>query len=192
MLEALASEHGLPILRFLNGRDWTLASEIAQGLGIHTSTASKHLAAFYKAGFLDRSNHAARKPTVAYRLKSPVIRLEFDVAERVAPAATREFAFAFADALLAASQRVGGPRLTDSLVRAAWGEEDWRAGLEQRFAKAGDPRTAVDSIIKDARRAATELLGGTAAGRLVRIAWTAAIEGRADLVASLGLAEVVA
>ncbi|MGH9389844.1 MAG: hypothetical protein ACRD1Z_09525, partial [Vicinamibacteria bacterium] len=125
-------------------------------------------------------------------LKSPVIRLELDVAERVAPAASREFAFAFADAFLTASQRVGGPRIALSLARAAWGEEDWRAGLEQQFAPAGDPRTTVDSIIKDARRAATDLLGATAAGRLVRIAWTAAIEGRADLVASLGLAEVVA
>jgi len=192
VLEALASEHGLPILRFMQGRDWSLASEIAHGLGVHTSTASKYLAVFHEAGLLDREAHAAKRPTHAYRLKSPIIRLELDLAERVAPSEAREFAFAFADALLAASRRVGGPRLTASLARAAWGEEDWKASLERRFAGEEHPRAAVDAILRGAHRAARDLVGETAGGRLVRIAWNAAIEGRQDLVASLGLAEVTA
>ena len=192
MLEALASEHGLPILRFMQGRDWSLASEVAHGLGVHTSTASKYLAVFYQAGFLDREARAAKRPTHAYRLKSPVIRLEFDLAERVAPSEARDFAFAFADALLAASQRVGGPRITASLARAAWGDEDWRASLERQFVSEEHPRAAVDAILRDARRAATDLLGATTGGRLVRMAWNAAVEGRQELVASLGLAEVTA
>src|SRR3989304_2478295 len=192
VLEALASEHGLPILRFLQGRDWSLASEGAHGLGVHTSTASKYLAVFHSAGFLDREAHAATRPTHAYRLKSPVIRLEFDLAGRVAPPEAREFTFRFADALLAASLRVRGPRLTASLARAAWGEEDWRASLEKLFAAEEHPRAAVAVILRGARRAATDLLGAPAAGRLVHIAWNAAVEGRQELVASLGLAEVTA
>jgi len=147
---------------------------------------------FHRAGFLDRRAHAAKRPTFAYRLKSPVIRLEFDLAERVAPSQAREFAFAFADALVAASERLGGLRLTASLARVAWGQEDWRGSLERQFAGEEHPRAAVDAILRDARRAATDLLGATAGGRLVRIAWDAAIQGRQEFVASLGLAEVTA
>lgn len=189
-LEALASEHGLPILRFLRGRDWTLATQVAHGLGVHTTTASKYLVAFHEAGFLDRKEHPARRPTHAYRLRSPVIRLEFDLGERVPTEQAREFGIAFADALLAAAQRVGGTRLTASLARSACGDEDWRACLERRFAETADPREVVDAIVGDARRASTELLGEAAGGRLVRIAWDAAVEGRQDLVAALGLSGV--
>ncbi len=192
MLEALASEHGLPILRFLRGRNWTLASEVAHGLAVHTSTASKYLAEFHMAGFLDREAHAAKRPTHAYRLRSPVIRLELDLAERVGPAEAREFAFAFADALFAASQRVGGSRLAASLARKIWGEEDWRASLEKEFARDEHPRAVVDAVLQEARRASIELMGAAAGGRIVRMAWEAAVEGRRELVALLGLAEVAA
>lgn len=192
MLDALASEHGLPILRFLQGREWTLASEVAQGLRVHTSTASKYLVAFHEAGFLDRKAHASRKPTHAYRLRSPIIRIEFDLAERVPPKEAREFAFAFADSLLEAAQRVGGTRLMASLAREAWGEENWRPRLEQEFARGQRARAVVESILENARRACSRLLGAAAGGRLVRIAWSTAIAGRSDLVASLDLAEVTA
>jgi hypothetical protein len=192
VLEALAGEHGLPILRFLHGRDWSLASEVAHGLSVHTSTASKYLDAFFKAGFLDRAKHVAKRPTHAYRLKSPVIRLEFDLAERVGPSESREFAFAFAEAFLGAAERLGGPRLAASLVLSAWGAGDWRTGLETQFAAESHPRAGVDAILRGARRAATDLLGASAGGRLVRIAWSAAVAGREEFVASLGLAEVTA
>lgn len=192
VLDALASEHGLPILRFLQGREWTLASEVADGLGVHTSTASKYLAAFHEAGFLDRTAHAAKKPTHAYRLRSPVIRLEVDLAERIPSAEAQEFAFAFADSLLSASQRVGGTRLMASLARTAWGEEDWRPSLERQFARGDHSRAVVEAVMENARRAAVSLLGTAAGGRLIQIAWNHAIEGREDLVARLGLAEVTA
>src|SRR3990172_7460297 len=101
-LEALASEHGLPILRFLRGRGWTLASHVAESLQIHTTTASKHLAAFHEAGFLDRQAHAARRPTFAYRLPTPLIRIEFDLGSAANPDHVSEAAEGFLDALLAA------------------------------------------------------------------------------------------
>jgi predicted ArsR family transcriptional regulator len=169
-----------------------MASEVAEGLGVHTSTASKHLAAFYEAGFLDREAHAAKRPTHAYRLRSPIIRLEVDLEERNAPAEAREFAFAFAEALLAASHRVGGDRLMNSLARAIWREEDWRPCLEEQFATEPHPRAVVDALLQGARRASTELLGATTGGRIFRMAWDATLEGRPGLVALLGLVEVTA
>lgn len=43
--DAPASEHGLSILPIFRNHDWTFASQVAERLGIHKSTASKDLAA---------------------------------------------------------------------------------------------------------------------------------------------------
>jgi len=180
-LEALASEHGLPILRYLRGRDWALASQVAEGLGIHTTTASKHLAAFHEAGLLERRDHPARRPTHAYRLVSPLIRIEFDLGEQPEAADAAEAAEAFVAALLEGATRVEGHRLADGLAEALFNEEDWRHALRERFA-AASPRTALDALIRDARRTCAEVVGGTTADRLIRLALEIGFEGRHDLL----------
>ena len=181
-LEALASEHGLPILRFLRGRDWILASQVAEGLGIHTTTASKHLAAFHEAGLLERRDHPARRPTHAYRLISPLVRIEFDLGEQPEAADATEAAEAFLAALLDGATRVGGHRLADGLAEALFHEEDWRLALRERFAAIPSPRAAIDTLMQDARRVCAALVGGTTADRLVHLATEAAFEGRRDLL----------
>jgi len=181
-LEALASEHGLPILRYLRGRDWTLASQVAEGLGIHTTTASKHLAAFHEAGLLERRDHPARRPTHAYRLVSPLIRIEFDLGEHPETADAAEAAEAFLAALLEGATRVGGHRLADGLAEALFHEEDWRHALRARFAASSSPRTALDTLIREARRTCAEAVGATTADRLVRLALEVGFEGRHDLL----------
>jgi len=181
-LEALASEHGLPILRFLQGRDWTLASQVAEGLGIHTTTASKHLAAFHSAGLLERRDHPARRPTHAYRLLSPLIRIEFDLGEPAAGAGAAQAAEAFLAALLEGATRVGGHRLADGLAEALFPEGEWRQALRRRVAAASSPRTALDALVRDARRTCAEVVGGRTADRLIRLALEAGFEGRRDLL----------
>jgi len=190
-LEALASEHGVPILRFLRGRGWTLASQVAEGLGIHTTTASKHLAAFCEAGFLERRVHASKRTTHAYRLLSSVIRLEIDLMDDEAEGADAAAgAEAFVDALLAATQRVGGARLAANVVVALFAAREWRPVLRERFASAKDPRAILDRLLRDAERTCTHHVGTATAGRLMRLAIDAAAEGRQDLFAPLHAPEV--
>lgn len=186
-LDALASAHGLPILRFLRDREWAHASEVAEALGIHTTTASKHLAAFYEAGFLDRRAHPAKRPTFAYRLKSPIIRVEFDLAERVEPSDTIALGAAFLEALLGSVDKMGGSRLTDALLRGILGGGDWRLALGRRLGAIADPRAGLLAFVEDTQRVLSSFIGSAAAGQLVRIAIAAAGEGRADIVAAVGL-----
>jgi len=180
--EALASEHGLPILKYLQGRDWLLASQVAEGLGIHTTTASKHLAAFHEAGLLERRDHPARRPTHAYRLRSTLIRIEFDLGDRPAASDAGDAAQAFLQALLEAARRVGGDRLASGLAEALFHEEDSRHALQERIDASSDPRAALDILVRDARATCAGLVGGTTADRLVRLALDAAFEGRRDLL----------
>lgn len=188
--EALASDHGLPVLQFMQDRDWTLASQVAEGLGIHTSTACKHLAAFYDAGFLERRPHSAKRPTHAYRLRSPVIRIEFDLAE---PAhAAPQVAEAFLDALLTTAGRMVGPRLSNGIADALFPAADWRAALRHRFESPPDPRAALDGLVRDAGRACAALVGAAAAARLVRLAIDHVSQGRSDLLTATGTAGVTA
>jgi DNA-binding transcriptional ArsR family regulator len=186
-LDALASDHGLPILRFVRDREWAHASEVAGALGIHTTTASKHLAAFYEAGLLERRAHPAKRPTFAYRLKSPVIRIEFDLGGRVEPSDTIALASAFLEALLGSVDKMGGPRLTDTLRRGVLGGGDWRPALGRRLAAHADPRSGLIALVEDTRRALSDLVGPAAAGQLVRIAMGTAAEGRGDIAAAVGL-----
>jgi len=186
-LEALASEHGLALLRFLRGRGWTLASQVAHGLGIHTTTASKHLAAFHEAGFLERRAHAAKRPTYAYRLRSPVIRLEFTLGEPAEAADASDTAEAFVEALVTSARKVGGAHLTDEFLRGVFGGDDWRPVLRRRIAEAGDPRAALDALVADAQRTCTRLLGAATALRLLRLAIDEGFEGRQDLLPEVPL-----
>jgi transcription initiation factor IIE alpha subunit len=53
-VEILAGGHGLPILRLLHEKGWSIASDVASDLEIHTTTASKYLTKLYEVGILDR------------------------------------------------------------------------------------------------------------------------------------------
>ncbi len=188
-LEALASEHGLPILRYLRDHPWALASQVSEALGIHTTTASRHLVAFHEAGFLERRDHPAKRPTFAYRLKSPVVRLELDLGESVESNDAVALASALIGGLLESLERIGGARLAASFVAGAFGGGDWRSGLANRLTSATDSRAAVLSLIEDARRTLTDLVGAATATRLLRMATERAAEGRGDIVEAMGLPE---
>jgi len=181
-LDALASEHGLPILRFLKDRGWTLASQVADGLGIHTTTASKHLAAFHEAGLLERREHPAKRPTFAYRLTSPVIRLEFDLGEPADGADAASAAEAFLEALLDAARQVEGAPFARNLARSLVPADDWRTALRARLASSRDPKADLRVFVRDARRTCADALGPTTADRLMQRAIDAGFGGRQDLL----------
>lgn len=185
-LDALAGEHALPILRFLRDREWTLASQVAEGLGIHTTTAGKYLAAFHAAGFVERRSHRSRRATHAYRLRNPVIRIELDLAEPREGEDVSALAEGFVDALLQAAGRVGGTRLQGELVRGALGGEDWRQTLRGDL-RSSDATAQFHRLIAKARRTCEEFVGPAATARLLHLAAKAATEGRADVARALGL-----
>lgn len=79
----LSGEHSLPILRALRDGEWHLSSEVARSLGIHITTASKFLQRFAELGLVDRRAHDSR--TSEYRLRSPRLRFDVDLAEEGGP-----------------------------------------------------------------------------------------------------------
>lgn len=81
-LEALSGSYGLSILDVLRSRGWSIASDIAAELNIHTTTASKYLSKFYSAGFVERRRKRCRtRETFEYHLKSERIRFDIRIGE---------------------------------------------------------------------------------------------------------------
>ncbi|MFQ5883594.1 MAG: hypothetical protein ACE5IO_00670 [Thermoplasmata archaeon] len=81
-VEILAGGHGLTILRLLHSKGWSIASDVAYELDIHTTTASKYLAKLHEVGILNRRTRNCRtRKAYEYKLKSPRISLDFDISD---------------------------------------------------------------------------------------------------------------
>jgi len=81
-IEALAGNFAFPILRTLNEKGWCIASDISKEIGIHITTASKHLSKLYEAGILERRLRDSKpRKAFEYRLLSPRIAVELDLRE---------------------------------------------------------------------------------------------------------------
>jgi predicted ArsR family transcriptional regulator len=79
-VEILAGGHGLPILKLLHTKGWSIASDVATDLDIHTTTASKYLTKLYEVGILDRRTRSCRtRKAYEYKLRSPRISLDLDI-----------------------------------------------------------------------------------------------------------------
>ncbi|MFQ6128092.1 MAG: hypothetical protein ACE5QW_04235 [Thermoplasmata archaeon] len=79
-IEILAGGHGLPILNLLHSKGWSIASDVASELDIHTTTASKYLTRLYEVGILDRrTRNCKTRKAYEYNLKSPRISIDFDI-----------------------------------------------------------------------------------------------------------------
>lgn len=78
----LAGGHGLPILNLLHSRGWSIASDVASELEIHTTTASKYLTKLYEVGILERRTRKCRtRKAYEYNLRSPRICIDLDISE---------------------------------------------------------------------------------------------------------------
>ena len=79
-VDILAGGHGLPILKLLHAKGWSIASDVASELEIHTTTASKYLTKLHEVGILDRRTRDCRtRKAHEYRLRSPRISLDIDI-----------------------------------------------------------------------------------------------------------------
>jgi DNA-binding transcriptional ArsR family regulator len=79
----LSGEYSLVILRELRDGEWRLSSEVARALRIHVSTASRFLQRLSDLGLVERRPHDSR--TFEYRMRTPLVRLEIDLADDSAP-----------------------------------------------------------------------------------------------------------
>lgn len=79
----LSGEHSISIVRALRDSSWHLSSEVARTLGIHITTASKFLQRFAELGLVERRAHDSR--TFEYRIRSPRLRFEVDLADDAGP-----------------------------------------------------------------------------------------------------------
>jgi hypothetical protein len=106
----LSGEHSLPILHELRGGGWHLSSEIARSMGIHITTASKFLQRFAELGFVERRAHDSR--TYEYRLRSPRLRFEVDLADEAGPLReVIDFYVAYFHALFERIRHFGSPSI---------------------------------------------------------------------------------
>ena len=85
LIEALAREYSIELLRELHARGWSSASELAREMGIHVATAMRKLAELESLGLLEKRTRADGDVT-EYHLPKPRVEivLDFDTDAKVA------------------------------------------------------------------------------------------------------------
>ncbi len=77
VIEALAREYSIELLRELHARGWSSASELAREMGIHVATAMRKLAELESLGLLEKRPRSDADVT-EYRLARPRIDIVLD------------------------------------------------------------------------------------------------------------------
>ncbi len=88
VIEALAREYSIELLRELHARGWSSASELAREMGIHVATAMRKLAELESLGLLEKRPRSAADVT-EYRLARPRVEIVLDF-DAEAKAASRD------------------------------------------------------------------------------------------------------
>ena len=188
---ALSSDHGLRILSLLKNGRWQIASEVAHTLGIHTSTASKWLYELHRGGFLARrTRKAGTRKAYEYRLGSPHLTLELDLAESETPLeASLIFYTDFVTHAIELARRLGWPGLDkEILARLEAARNDLKEYIFAGIPKDGPLRTVdqlkrlYGQIAAEIRDLCTKTMGEMAASDLVESAYEEASEGKEELV----------
>ncbi len=79
----LASDNSLCIVDCLKKKGWSIASDVAEDLGIHISTATKALNSLYDCGLLERRKSQRKtRPAYEYKFKGDRIVLELDLEDQ--------------------------------------------------------------------------------------------------------------
>lgn len=173
----LASEHGLGIVDCLRKRGWAIATEVADDLDIHVSTASKDLSSLHECGLLERRK-AGRKtrPAYEYRLRGERIILELDLAEFAEDSREElaEFCKSFFEKLFLKANRMGWQSLESEVLRELGdgGERLCDAialelGLTGGSGKVSDTRSAFARLLERIRGVFVMHLGESATARIL-------------------------
>ena len=129
----LASDHCLSIVDCLRRRGWSIASEVAQELGIHISTATKDLSSLYDCGVVERRKSDRKtRPAYEYRLRDERISLELDLDEPNgdSPAELQVYYLCFIERIFQKARRIG-----------------WHSVQEDISAELGGGKSFVDDVV---------------------------------------------
>lgn len=81
MLFVLGKEHCLDVMINVYKNNWRTASEVARDLKLHIATAVKYLSELYGLSLVNRRIRKGKtREAFEYQLKSPRVKIEFDVA----------------------------------------------------------------------------------------------------------------
>lgn len=81
MLFVLGKEHCLDVMINVYKNNWRTASEVARDLKLHIATAVKYLSELYSLKLVNRRIRKGKtREAFEYQLKSPRVKIEFDVA----------------------------------------------------------------------------------------------------------------
>ncbi len=189
----LSGEYSLAILRQLRDGKWHLSSEVARGLQIHVSTASRFLQRLAELGLVERRPHDAR--TSEYRVASPRLQLEIDLTDDAEPLREAiDFYVAYFHHLFQQIHRLGAPKIEGDMEHTLGTEhEDMRSAVfEQMIAGSNGGlehlRELMAVLHRDLWGVCSQRLGKPAARKIFQAALRDAIGLHPDLAIRCGLA----
>lgn len=189
----LSGEYSLDILRQLRDGEWHLSSEVARGLGIHVSTASRFLQRLAELGLVERRRHDAR--TSEYRVRSTRLQLEVDLTDDAGPLREAvDFYVAYFASLFHQIRGLGEPAVEGAMEHTLGAEhQDLRfAVFEQMIAGSHGGldhlRDLMAALHRELWDVCSQSLGKAAARKVFQTALRQAISVHPDLAVRCGLA----
>lgn len=189
----LSGEYSLAILRELRDGGWHLSSEVARGLHIHVSTASRFLHRLAEMGLVERRKHDAR--TSEYRIPSPHLALEVDLTDDAGrfPEAV-DFYVSYFHFLFQELRQVERPEVVGTLEHTLTANhEDLRTTVFEQLITGSSGgidrlRDLMAAVHRDLWAACSESLGKPEARKIFQAALRSAMDGHPDLALRCGLA----
>ena len=191
-ISTLSGEHSLSILRVLRDGSWHLSSEVARSIGIHITTASKFLQRFAELGLVERRAHDSR--TFEYRLRSPRLRFEVNLADDAGPLReVIDFYVAYFHSLFERIRYFGAPAIqTEMEHRLTTNHQELRKAVFDQMVGGTEGgldylRELVAEVHRDLWSVCAEGLGATTAKGVFQEALRDAMNVYPDLAIRCGL-----
>ena len=176
----LASDNGLSVVDCLRKRGWSIASDVAEDLGIHISTATKDLNSLYMCGLLERRKSQRKtRPAYEYKLKGERIVLELDLDESTADSRENVVSFYldFFERVFVKARRMGWQTIESAVAREFGDAKTPFADIAIRELSAtrdsrstSDLRSVFTRFLEKVRNAFTSNLGEVATSRIFEAA----------------------
>jgi DNA-binding Lrp family transcriptional regulator len=115
-VSALSGEHSVDILLYLREKGWSIALDIAKGLGLHPTTVMAYLEKLHAARILSRRKKKTRTgKTHEYRLRSDKISLELDLGSEDSRRESVPPVISLISRIAQGLERIGSPLDPDSI-----------------------------------------------------------------------------
>ena len=189
----LSGEYSLSILQQLRDGGWHLSSEIARGLNIHVSTASRFLHRLSDLGLVERRRRDSR--TSEYRVRSARLQLEVDLGDESSPLREAvDFYVAYFHYLFEEIRRLGLPGIEGDMERTLVAEhQELRSMVFEQMIEGSQGgldhlRDLMGSLHKELWDVCSQSLGPPTAKKAFEAALQEAIGVHPDLAVRCGLA----